>query len=108
MNIDRLLNDLPDLPEIRVVSAPRFALGKIVTTPKAMRELLPGEIMYALVRHARGDWGDVREEDKTRNNLAVRDGSRIISTYRSGLGDRFCVITECGRSVTTVLFPDED
>ena len=108
MNIERLLNDLPDMPEIRVVAAPRFPLGRIVATARALRELLPGEIMCALARHAKGDWGDVSEDDEIRNNLAVRDGSRIISAYRNELGKRFWVITECGRSVTSVIFPDED
>jgi hypothetical protein len=98
--------DRPLAPEIRVVG-PLFPMGKVVITSIAMEYLLPGEIVCALARHASGDWGNVSEADWERNNLAVREGWQIGSVYQSIGRIKFRVVTECDRSVTTVLFPED-
>jgi hypothetical protein len=59
-----------------------------------------------LKRHASGDWGDICPEDRGLNELALKDGSRLLSVY--GTGERkFWIITEADRSVTTVLMPED-
>jgi len=64
-------------------------------------------VMSSLSRHARGDWGDLDEEDKKENELSLKEGFRLLSAYeRAGL-PKIWIITEADRSVTTVLFPDE-
>ena len=78
------------------------------------------DVLRALARHQRGDWGfDVErvsgdeptssgaEEDVAANNFALREGGRLVSVYRSREGARFFVITEADRSATTILLPEE-
>lgn len=90
-----------------------FSLGRLVITPGALRVLTAsGESpAYFLGRHASGDWGDCCEEDAELNDLALRDGSRIFSVYRSA-GQKVYVITEAcdeqgQRAATTILLPSE-
>lgn len=84
-----------------------FPLGSLYITPGALKALSHEEIMGALGRHCKGDWGEVGAEDQAENDLSVREGFRILSAYRSRSGHKFWVITEADRSATTVLLPDE-
>jgi hypothetical protein len=90
---------------------PLFPLGACVATPGAIRALADegGDAVY-LARHQDGDWGDVPPEDARENELSVREGLRVISSYATG-GDkpdvRFWIITEADRSSTCILFPEE-
>ena len=59
------------------------------------------------LRHKHGDWGDLSEEDRLENERALREGSRLLSTYSTRRADRLWVITEWDRSVTTMLLPEE-
>lgn len=88
---------------------PLFKLGKIVATQGALVALgrasqSPGEL---LTRHARGEWGDLDAHDTEANRAAIRDGSRILSSYTTRLGDKVWIITEADRSSTCLLTPDE-
>ena len=93
---------------------PKFELGQIVATPGALEALNaagqgPGEFLR---RHAYGDWGDLCEEDRRLNDLAVRDGSRILSSYKTKDGAKLWIITEAQdddgrRASSCVLLPDE-
>lgn len=89
-----------------------FPLGQLVLTrgvndlvaespPSAARDLL-----VAVRRHARGDWGDLDPEDKAENDHALGRRLRILSAYTVG-GVKVWIITEADRSATTVLFPSE-
>lgn len=109
---DLLEQDYPPPPSN--VAAPseteasfRFALGKVVTTPGAIAEVALDEITVSLNHHARGDWGLVGEDDAKENELALRQGFRLLSAYESASGQRFWIITEADRSVTTILLPGE-
>jgi hypothetical protein len=82
------------------------SLGQVVTTANASLRLSTEEVMSALRRHACGDWGDLPPEDALANNAALRDGSRLFSAYGDG-ENRFWVITDADRSVTTVLLPED-
>lgn len=89
--------------------APRFSLGRCLSTPGALTAMevsgqAPGDF---LVRHVRGDWGDVDDEDKQANEDALRDGTRILSSYKTKAGIKLWVITEADRSATTILLPEE-
>lgn len=86
-----------------------FSLGQIVATPGALEALArsgqsPAEF---LDRHVAGDWGEVDEDDRQANEDALAEGERLLSAYRTRVGDRLWVITEWDRSVTTFLLPDE-
>jgi hypothetical protein len=83
-------------------------LGRVVATPGALNLLSEmGEDPFGyLARHASGDWGELCAFDRRQNEIALRDGYRIFSSYPVG---RECVwiITEADRSVTTILLPEE-
>lgn len=88
---------------------PLFALGKIVATPGALEALSrseqsPGEF---LTKHARGEWGDLDAFDAEANWTAIRDGSRILSSYQTRQGVKIWVITEADRSSTCLLLASE-
>jgi hypothetical protein len=89
------------------MAATRFPLGQIVITQGALSVLTAKDAMLGLRRHSKADWGDVCPEDWQLNDAALKDGTRLLSAYRSSDGTRFWVITEADRSVTTVLLPEE-
>jgi hypothetical protein len=86
---------------------PRFELGRIVATQGVLTKANVPEITEALLRHARGDWGDVGEEDREENELSLAEGLRLLSSYRTESQEVFWIITEWDRSLTTVLLPSE-
>ena len=94
------------------MNAAILRIGTTVTTP-GIDELLKSkalrhdDLIYALRRHASGDWGDVPDEDWEENNRSLAAGYSILSAYTDRLGIRFWIITEGDRSVTTILLPDE-
>ncbi|MFD2112545.1 hypothetical protein [Thiorhodococcus fuscus] len=63
--------------------------------------------MSLLQRHVQGDWGDLTTEDFEANRLALREGFRLLSSYRISDGVKVWIITEADRSVTTVLLPED-
>jgi hypothetical protein len=64
------------------------------------------EVLTALKRHARGDWGDLSPEDSLANDEALQHGGRLFSAYGQG-DNRFWIITEADRAFTTVLLPSD-
>jgi hypothetical protein len=54
-----------------------------------------------------GDWGELSEADKQKNEHALRNGAPIRSAYPLPSGEKVWVITEADRSVTTLLLPSE-
>jgi hypothetical protein len=83
-------------------------LGKVVATPGALKLLLEtGEDPFDyLARHATGDWGELCAFDRRQNEIALREGSRVFSSYDTPAG-KVWIITEADRSVTTILSPEE-
>ena len=83
-------------------------LGRVVATPGAL-ELLKGaggNPFDYLARHATGDWGNLCAFDRRQNEIALREGLRVLSSY-DVLAGRIWIITEPDRSVTTILLPEE-
>ena len=87
----------------------RLPLGQVVATPGALEALEEAEVQPAtlLVRHQRGDWGELDEDDKRLNDEAVTDEGRILSAYVLPTGVKVWIITEWDRSATTFLLPSE-
>ena len=83
-------------------------LGRVVATPGALNLLRKcgGHTFDYLVRHASGDWGELCAFDRRQNEIALRDGYRVLSSYEVPTG-RVWIITEVDRSVTTILLPEE-
>jgi hypothetical protein len=88
---------------------PVIELGNVVATQGAVRVLEENQVnpVVLITAHACGDWGMLCEEDKKANDVAVLTGDRILSAYRMPDGTKVWVITECDRSVTTLLLPSE-
>ena len=83
-------------------------LGKVVATPGALKLLSEaGQDTFGyLDRHATGDWGDLCAFDRRQNEIALRDGYRVLSSYEVPTG-KVWIITEADRSITTILLPEE-
>ena len=83
-------------------------LGKVVATPGALKLLLEagGHPFDLLARHATGDWGELCAFDRRQNEIALREGLRVLSSYEVPAG-RVWIITEADRSITTILLPEE-
>ena len=95
------MNSLPTLP--------LFPSGQIVATPGALRllEETSKSPLEFLSRHLRGDWGDLCQEDKMENELSLKRGFRLMSSYPITDTAKLWIITEADRSVTTLLLPED-
>jgi hypothetical protein len=87
-----------------------FPLGEFVSTPAALEALARnGQTpIEFLDRHKDGDWGDISDEDKNENDLAVEWSFRILSAYHLNDGTEIWLITHADRSATGCLLPHED
>ena len=86
-----------------------FPLGQIVATSGALRVLKeagqgPTEFLQ---RYVNGDWGELDDEGRQKNERLVQNGWRILSAYTTSAGEKLWIITEADRSVTTLLLPSE-
>lgn len=95
----------------RPVMGPLFHLGQTTATPGALAALThagQSPVLF-LSRHQMGDWGLVPVCDAAANVRALdeQDPARIVSAYKTRMGDRIRIITEWDRSYTTVLLPEE-
>lgn len=89
------------------IEQPKFQLGRTLITPGAQEELHPEDVLTAIRRHVRGDWGDCGKEDWSENEYSLEKSLRLFSVYHDRSGVKFWVITEADRSATTVLLPSE-
>ncbi len=80
---------------------------------RGVNDLIAGNADFAkhvhlsLSRHLAGDWGDVCDDDRVSNELALQGGERLFSVYKKEGLPKIWIITEWDRSVTNVLFPEE-
>ncbi len=95
----------------------RFELGKVVISSGVYaatleRSPLGPFVRYCLERHVLGDWGICHPDDVDHNDAAVLRCDRICSVYYVPPGvyrhqSTVLVVTDAGRSCTTVLFESE-
>jgi len=88
--------------ESNTTQGPTFArssLGQTYITPGAEEALMvAGQTgIEFLRRHVSGDFGELTDEDIRENELSLRDGFRVLSTYRTSRGDKLWIITEADR-----------
>ncbi len=88
---------------------PKFELGQVVATPGALSALRSsGQTPTEFLRkHVSGDWGDLDGHDEKQNQIALREGGRLVSAYTTRKGEDVWVITEADRSSTCLLLPSE-
>lgn len=74
----------PKPPVTIITNAAKFQLGQCVATPGALTllEKTGFSAAFLINRHLHGDWGDVCKEDAELNELALKDGSRVMSVHR--------------------------
>jgi hypothetical protein len=96
-----------------------FSLGQIVATPGAIDALEKSNQtpLEFLRLHLLGDWGDLCDTDKKLNDEAIANEhtagtdndlrGRVLSAYKTKLGEKLWIITEADRSSTCILLPDE-
>lgn len=96
-------------PSLPALPRPRLPLGHLVATPAAVAALsAAGVSIYRLLnRHARGDWGELPDEDRQQNDLAAATGQRVLSSYPLENGQTIWICTEADRTVTTALLPED-
>ena len=88
-------------------------LGDIYVTTNAQAKLTTARILSAISRHQSGDWGDLDASDHAANNAALKDGSRLLSSYALHKGDKVWVLTEAvgedgeSRASTCLLLPSD-
>jgi hypothetical protein len=92
----------------------KFGLGRVVATPGALEALAAAgqSADEFLARHITCDWGELDSEDKSLNDAALIDGSRILSAYKTRKGERIWIITEAVNEVglrycSTILKPED-
>ena len=87
-----------------------FPLGRVDATPGAENaaEKSGDDLRKYLRLHHTGHWGDMAEEDKFQNDIAIRTHDRrIFSAYHLSDGTKIWIITEYDFSCTTILLPSE-
>lgn len=96
-----------------------FEIGRIVITDgiegiyKKNKKLWMFILDCLFLRYKNCDWGEMCIEDLETNDWAVQNGERIFGSYNIPKKlqvdghDKFWIITEWDRSVTTILFPEE-
>ena len=89
------------------VQARPIMLGRLLVTPGVIDQVSQVDLLNALVRHRKCDWGNVCPEDKAENDRAAKHGGRIFSVFDTQDDIRFWIITEADRRVTTALLPRE-
>lgn len=91
----------------------KFNLGRVAVTCEVNAQMETDNVFATFVktslgRYVKCDWGDLSEEDKKSNDDALDDDSRIFAAYvYPKTNEKIWIITECDRSVTTILFPHE-
>ena len=90
-----------------------FELGQLVMTRGVADRIeesadFAKHVMRSLQRYTACDWGDLGRDDKAMNDMALGpDGGRILAAYEHPEQPKLWIITECDRSYSTILFPDE-
>lgn len=79
-----------------------FETGKVFATSSLCDESKYSELAKCFWRHIMGDWGDLCDDDKRLNDLAIESGDRIFSAYNTSFG-KIYIITEADRSYTILL-----
>ncbi len=89
-----LENTIMNLPSTHHAK-PRFRPGRIFVTPAALHllQVTDVSIVDLLIRHVRGDWGDVSADDRQQNELSLTAGLRLLSSYSLPNGSKVWIIT---------------
>lgn len=88
---------------------PDFCLGSLFITPNAFKVFTLDNFSTALERFIHSDWGNISDNDKKLNDIAVKNGNdMLMGCYSNDKGNEFYIKTEADRSVTTIYLAGED
>ncbi|MFL9867284.1 hypothetical protein PQR67_24170 [Paraburkholderia fungorum] len=87
----------------------RVKLGCVFVSLGALEALHAAGVppVHFLIRHMRGDWGRLTDEDWQRNERALTTGDYLLSCYILSSGQKIWMHTTHERSATFVLLPVE-
>ncbi len=120
-NIDSFLDVVPKdakifwlkfrrkLETLNEQSSVLFPLGEVYLTIGAREALeesnqTPNEF---LAKHQSGNYGDICKDDWEENDLSLKEGFRILSSYKTSKDVKLWLITEADRSSSCLLLPEE-
>lgn len=90
----------------------KFKIGQVVIT-RGVNDKIAESIEFSqfildsIAKYRNCIWGDLPNEDKRMNDLAIKNNNdRIVARYNNEFGDIY-IITEWDRSYTTILFINE-
>jgi hypothetical protein len=89
-------------------ATPKFDPGHIRVGPEAAKQLHAEDIGIAVIRHTKGDWGEVSASDREMNDRGLAEGSRVRSSYRDRSGQEFVVLTDLYEGWTDIDLPYDD
>jgi archaellum component FlaC len=99
--------------KIKMNNQPKFELGQVVMTIAINKSIATNEeflkdIYNSLSRYRNCDFSDMKYPEDIESNMSAIENNddRIFATYNTCKG-KIYIITECDRSYTTILFPDE-
>ena len=107
------------------MSNPKFNPGQITLTGDIEAQIAQDAkfgtfVAECVMRHIRGDWGDIDPQDERTNDEALQNGGRVLSAYRYTAGVTSLMVDDIVRiwietdehvdaltRQTTVMFPGE-
>lgn len=94
----------------RLRSEVRVSLGCVFISAGAVDALQAVDVplVHFLIRHLRGDWGRLTDEDWQRNERVLQTGDYLLSSYILSNSQKIWMHTTCERSATFVLLPAEE
>ncbi|MCS6500741.1 hypothetical protein NYD60_12015 [Burkholderia thailandensis] len=97
------------LPLSKLRMGTRVTLGCVLVSSGALDALnaVHVPLVHFLIRHMRGDWGRLSDEDWQRNERALVTGNYLLSSYILSNGQKIWIHTTCERSATFILLPAE-
>lgn len=88
-------------------SSKQVAIGDLILTDSARASVTEADVLAALTRQGRGDWGEVSREEWESNDANLSFRGRIRSVYRTAAGGAFWVVTDLARCATMVGLPED-
>lgn len=85
----------------------RFSMGAITASRGVLEILSKKELVDAVIRHQRGDWGNVDGARRQANEAGVNKDCRLASAYETKDHVEYWIITDDDRAATNVLLPRE-
>jgi hypothetical protein len=61
-----------------------FPLGEVTATHQILWDIPRVELFSLLEKHAMGNWGKIKEQQRSKNLAALENGGEIVSIFQAG------------------------